>query len=111
MHRGYFLVVVHRLLIAAASGFCSAARGLQNCGSQALSAGSVFGAQEFSCSSACEIFSDFPGKSWKPLKRKKWFGVNYIYRRSLFLTLKYIDARNEELWAPLERNREMAGTR
>ena len=115
VHRGYFLVVVHRLLIAAASGFCCAvhglqACGLQSCGSQALSAGSVFGAQEFSCSSACEIFSDFPGKSWKPLKRKKWFGVNYIYRRSLFLILKYISARNEELWAPLERNREMAGT-
>ena len=57
---------------------------------------------------ACGIFSDFPGKSWKPLK-KKWLGVNYIYR-SLILILKYIDARNEELWALLERNREMAGT-
>ena len=41
--------------------------------------------------------------------KKKWLGVNYIYR-SLILILKYIDARNEELWALLERNREMAGT-
>ena len=39
--------------------------------------------------------------------KKKWLGVNY--RKSLILILKYIDARNGELWALLERNREMAG--
>lgn len=109
-HRGCFLVVVLKLLIVAASLVQLA--GSRPVGSGVVVLGLRVQAQclghRSSCSSACGIFSDFPGKSWKPLK--KWLGVNCIYRRSLILILKYIDARNGELWALLERDREMAGT-